>query len=1714
LNVSCKSCGQHSVRCPGHFGHIELAKPLFNPLMFMSLKNLLQVTCFHCHKFLLNKEQVDRYVNELELVVKGDVALAKIFKDPDKVAHLSKDGKDSTEATSGDNLSPEDKVAHLSKEGKDSTESTSGDNLSPENSKKVWTSIQLKKVQSLFSKLMKKRQKKCTKCDMKSPTIKDSIFGWLFKDTDASDVRKNAIADCKLKGDENGHHSGETGVSALHEEQTSSRWVSSESVSESRCLSYDTIKEMTASSGKKYLLPTKVESILKDLWKKEVRFCMLLCDFQQDTLSVSEKRRGYEVFFLNSLLVSPNRFRPSTSSSLGMMEHPQSVLLSKVQEANLALQHNSAGTNHMDVLNRWMDLQRSVNVLYDSSRGLSKTAKSEKDAQGVRQRLEKKEGVLRQKMMGKRVNYACRSVISPDPSLAVNEIGIPPVFATRLTYPEKVTPWNAKKLQEAIKNGADIYPGATHYRDNKNMYKLQAAPAKRRAIAKMLPASRGSVSQPGKDPKCEFESKVVYRHLQDGDVVSVNRQPTLHKPSMMAHFVRVLPGEKTIRMHYANCSTYNADFDGDEMNVHFPQDEISRAEAINIVDANKQYIGPRSGDAVRGLIQDHIVGAVLLTKADTLLSREEYSQLVYGCCVPSTSSSCQPGQKVSVKDDDTLKLVPPAICKPKQFWTGKQVITTILNHLTDGHPPFTVEQDGKITEEYLIPRKIDGAKEMNGAENGDGAKESDGAKTTPRHFSEQVLYIHRNELIKGMIDKAQFGSYGIVHTVHELYGADTAGILLSTFSRLFTLFLQFHGFTCGVADLLLCQESDAHIMKMLSTSEQESKEVHKKIVQTGDDPEDAVLQMEVEKVVRSNGESATKILDTMMSNALNKITSSVNKELFPNGLQKCFPKNCLSLMTASGAKGGPVNMSQISSLLGQQELEGKRVPRMVSGKTLPCFPPWDISSRAGGYVSDRFLTGLRPQEYYFHCMAGREGLVDTAVKTSRSGYLQRCLIKSLESLKVSYDHTVRDVDGSIVQFCYGEDGVDVLKSSFLNKFKELTDNREAVLYKLGGRNHDQLLSKPNEYITKLPKKLREAAKKFVIDEAEKKYNLKKKEQELSKLKREKNNNSIEKEEELLKFEEEKYNYIKNKKKGLFKLLNVKYQSSLVDPGEAVGVIAAQSIGEPSTQMTLNTFHLAGSGGMNVTLGIPRLKEILMAGLASTPVMACPLLMKGVNGDKVAEAEQIIGEMGKGIRETNPEQEDEAKRVIKEYEKQFAFANKEAASLAATLGRVRVVDVVERIEVCTVPFYNSNGHVSTLYKLRMKLYPEGHFLKWDLKIEECLDTLKKVFVEAMEHALEKHLDLLHKVNEIRAVKVNATDGSLSDGVEESESRPADAEGTGISDDEAENDNEDDLGADAKKSKRQEKDEIEYDDDDEKEEGMDSESEEEAKVKLESEDDLADSGEDSQEDEERHNISESEMASVDDAPYSAKKERKSKSKHGKAKLEEEEVDEQKEDKKTQRHRKKLKRTFRINDPAEEGYFSIQYVLHDEPHILLAQIAQKTARSVFVKACSNIDRCKVVKEKEKKIKKVYLQTAGVNFDAFWGLYDRLDITNISSNDIYAMLKTYGVELARATIIKEVSKVFGHYSITVDKRHLNMIADFMTFDGGYRPMNRIGMGQYCTSPFGKMTFETATKFIVEAATHGEVDALQCPSASVCLGQPAKVGTGTFGLLQNPALE
>lgn len=302
------------------------------------------------------------------------------------------------------------------------------------------------------------------------------------------------------------------------------------------------------------------------------------------------------------------------------------------------------------------------------------------------------------------------------------------------------------------------------------------------------------------------------------------------------------------------------------------------------------------------------------------------------------------------------------------------------------------------------------------------------------------------ELLCGILDKSQFGatSFGFVHATYELFGAETAGKLLSVLSRLFSKFLQHRAFTCRMDDLALTPAGEAARRKEMDKGSRFGTLASIENFPTLADPsltsaeKQAGLCDRLEEVLRDDSKMAG--LDVTVKIKMKGLKKSVDDVCIPGGLLRKFPHNHMQAMVMTGAKGSSVNAGQISAALGQQELEGRRVPVMVSGKTLPSFKAFETSAISGGYIGSRFLTGLRPQEFYFHCMAGREGLIDTAVKTSRSGYLQRCLIKHLEGLQVHYDHTVRGSDSSIYQFLYGGDGLDVTKQKYLLESDKQQDN--------------------------------------------------------------------------------------------------------------------------------------------------------------------------------------------------------------------------------------------------------------------------------------------------------------------------------------------------------------------------------------------------------------------------------------------------------------------------------------------------------------------------------------------------------------------------------------------------------------------------------------------------------------------------------------------------
>ncbi|EDO39496.1 predicted protein, partial [Nematostella vectensis] len=1238
------------------------------------------------------------------------------------------------------------------------------------------------------------------------------------------------------------------------------------------------------------------------------------------------------------------------------------------------------------------------------------------------------------------------------------------VFAKKLTYPQPVTTWNVKELRQAVINGPLVHPGAilVESEDGKKIRLSETDVNQRQAIAKRL------LTPSGDNKGSHVNCKKVYRHIQNGDVMLLNRQPTLHRPSIMAHKVRVLPSEKTIRLHYANCKAYNADFDGDEMNAHFPQNELARAEAYTIASTNFNYLVPKDGTPLSGLIQDHMVSGVLMTIRGRMFNKLDYQQLVYG----ALNFKNQP-----------IELLMPCILKPTQFWSGKQVISTILLNLIPlGSKRLNLKGKAKISAKNWNTRKP-------------RRQFLDLEVLKGDDMSESEVVIRDGHLLCGVLDKAHYGNtpYGLVHCCNELYGGVMSGELLSALARVFTSFLQFHGFTLGVKDILVTERADKIRRKLIAKGRVSGKDAATSAFGMPEDCHRSDLEARMQRAHHNSDGTDMKELDLCMKKKTDHYQDSINKACLPLGLYQRFPGNNLQLMVQSGAKGSAVNCMQISCLLGQIELEGRRPPIMLSGRSLPSFLPYDTSPRAGGFVDGRFLTGIRPQEYFFHCMAGREGLVDTAVKTSRSGYLQRCLIKHLEGLQVAYDLTVRDSDGSIVQFYYGEDGLDILKTKFLSdkQYPFMVENYMAFLQQLnpkdllGHLNPDKankLESKIHKWQRKHPsvdKQNRTSA--FLAFEADnleevqgkhdtvpEKFGRSKAQLELfkmwteapssvksrysklysrcpppvlSKLRPDRSFGAVSE-----KISHTIANYIrtnpdkclqddgdqtsKGVKASKFRsLMYLKTLRSLVDPGEAVGLLAAQSIGEPSTQMTLNTFHFAGRGEMNVTLGIPRMREILMTASANikTPTMDMPLLA--------------------------------GKKVIKR-----------AKKLQQKLNRVMLSQVLRSIDVWESLSPKESGTRMRSYRIKMKFLPksvyEDEFYCSPAKILHYVETVFfKKLIAVVQKTLSSH-PRSHPLRLRRSKNQHLSSSLLDDDNDNAE----------LSGDEGE-----DGAYDVKQRKRLEQ-HASYEAPDEDE----MEIERELQNGLESK---------------HFFIGETKFRQSEDSFIFIEEETQTK-RAGRQ----------------QRGRKLLLRHSRRYHFVSSDSHIVSYRYDNEEEQwceVVIKVPRHSGNSLpfgtvvqiepaVVHETPGINRCFLVEEKTNSV----LKTEGVNLQVAFRYPNIINVDKLYTNDIHAVARTYGIEAAARAITKEVKNVFGGYGIHVDPRHLTLVSDYMTYEGKIKAFNRIGI-ESSASPFQKMSFETTTHFLRGAVLSGDMESLKSPSSRLVVGRVVGGGTGSFELLQ-----
>ncbi|KAJ3907543.1 RNA polymerase I largest subunit [Lentinula edodes] len=1682
----CATCRLSYFTCPGHFGHIELPAPVFHPLFFPNMYNLLRGCCLWCHKFKLSRESLAKYVAKFRLLEYGLLEPAQAL---DKINRMVKrrekvkkgKGKQKAGTEEEDEEDDEEEDVEMTAADDDQEYEKEDAFLGRIN---FFVTLMLARAKAaggkrgsykdglvyqyrkeLINEFLKETiLNKCRNCKTPAFTFRKEghtkVIEYdlsekqkrsvLKKRPDVLTLDKGPINTTKPQNNIASYMDNEDAEmsdapdsegegDSLDEEDEEDE--NEDAVNEDQPKDSDGKPLPRAANGKiktkrgrneRVVAPEECRAHLRRLFRNERVICALLygkhgCYAKLTSEELSEA--SADMFFLDVITVAPTRFRPPAKMNEVLFEHPQNDLLARVLNTSYRLRDfnddlraaSQKGADYDEkkrqkvmeqLLATLIQLQVDVNSFMDSSKNPQVVRQGKLPPAGVKQGLEKKEGLFRKHMMGKRVNYAARSVISPDVNIEPNEIGVPPVFAKKLTFPEPVTPANFHEMRARVINGPRGYPGATmvEYEDGTQISLDKLSVDQRTAIANQLlkpQEDKGATlgGRRGLYTRTPAINKKVYRHLRDGDILILNRQPTLHKPSMMAHKARVLQGEKTIRMHYANCNSYNADFDGDEMNIHFPQNQVARAEAEMIANTDNQYLVPTSGNPLRGLIQDHVVAGVWMTSQGALFSREEYFQLLYGALKPEEEGV----------DGHRLVTLPPAIWKPKPLWTGKQIISTVLKN---------------ITPENMEGINLHAGTKVPGHLWGSDSKE------------DQVVFMD-GELLCGVLDKAAFGAsdFGIVHSVYELYGADIAGKLLGILSRLFTKFLQHRAFTCRMDDLMLTPEGDQKRTEIL----QEGKNLGTKgaienFPSLDNLPPHEVpqaLKVLLQEVLRDDNKMAG--LDMTVKSGLSKLTTSIEKAVMPSGLLRRFPHNHMQAMTLSGAKGSAVNARQISCALGQQELEGRRVPVMVSGKTLPSFKPFETKAMAGGYVASRFLTGVKPQEFYFHCMAGREGLIDTAVKTSRSGYLQRCLIKHLEGIRVHYDNTVRGSDSSVYQFQYGGDSLDVTKQKHIRQFEFIARNEKSFVNKLRPKSILPFVAGDDATVYMKSVIKRKPAKRHGMDPCLALYSPSRylgstSEAFADALKHYTKKNP----DRLIKGDfEEMWSTRKTPlSAGTFRMLmHVKYMRSLVEPGEAVGLLASQGVGEPSTQMTLNTFHFAGHGAANVTLGIPRLREIVMT----------------------ASQKPKTPSMNMRIRTGIPQEDIDV------------FCKRASKLTLSQL--VENVTVTEQLQ--------AEGDSRRMqYTVCINLFPrEEYEAVHDVEPDEILNAFAVKYPLMLKKEMTAEMKKLD--DDLKSQIAQLGKGKKERGDRGEPADTGDGDEEGASGTKRRNDDEEseigDGDADDEKRARQKKEQATYEDDSEDEdEEMGAYDDDELEAEL----------------------ADGENEGLQQDPTDVK--RVSQSFKNRVKL----VGDS------------FQRNFTqaVSFAFNETQCTFQLDLaSDMPKLLFVGIIERTCRSTVIREIPGITDCFQNKEEGKKGEEsvVKLTTNGSNFRGLWEFMADSDESIINdnevySNDIYAILKTYGVEMAREAILREMSGVFGIYKIQVDRRHLELIADYMTFEGGYKPFNRKGISTN-SSPLLKASYETTAAFLSDATLYGDFDDLTTPSGNIVLGRPNQTGTGVF---------
>ena len=684
---------------------------------------------------------------------------------------------------------------------------------------------------------------------------------------------------------------------------------------------------------------------------------------------------------------------------------------------------NSDNTDTIKYKKALQSLKFRILTFYNNSKGKAKHPTNGRPIKGIKERLTGKEGQIRNNLMGKRVEFSGRTVIGPDPRLNFGEMGIPLEISKELTIPERVTSFNKNYLLDIVNNGKAnfvdkastttrinlkyaslrkgtvlmfgdivIRKGREILVTNRNIILREGDIIKRNEVIisplkntdkvfrngeeipnndKLMIRRSDVIERNGK--QIPYTSLLLYptkkriyldigdtvhRHLRSGDIVLLNRQPTLHKGSMLAKKIKVMPG-KTFRMNLATTKTFNADFDGDEMNIHVPQSIEARAE-LKLLSATKYNIISAQGSKPNiAIVQDSLLASYIMTNNKDSITKSQFCDIsMYGTI---NGNPLYSSERINI-----IKSVLRKFGKSENVYNGRGLISLIL------------------PEDFIYEKRNNASED------------------------EPIVKIYRGVLYEGIFDKSILGaSYNsLIQVIHKEYGVDTASEFISNIQFITNQWLLVNGFSVGLGDCLI-------------TSQKSIEKIQDKISRC---------------YIEANGIRETthnkNIREIRITASLSK-AKDVGMKIAKKSMSS--DNNLLSTVH-SGSKGDFFNIAQLTGLLGQQNILGKRVKQMINNgkRTLPHYPFGEIENEleyeSRGFIRHSFIEGLNPCEYFFHAMSGREGVCDTAMGTAKSGYIQRRIIKVCEDIQIQYDGTVCDTTGNTYQMVYGNTGIDPCKT--------------------------------------------------------------------------------------------------------------------------------------------------------------------------------------------------------------------------------------------------------------------------------------------------------------------------------------------------------------------------------------------------------------------------------------------------------------------------------------------------------------------------------------------------------------------------------------------------------------------------------------------------------------------------------------------------------------